>query len=216
LLVLNLNGDVILLAVADGMGGPPGGEIAAQLTVDTLARLALVRGKAVFDLLAMIEAANHRVLTEGERQPNLQGMGCTLTVVLVEENLLSWGQVGDSRLYLFRRGKLNRLTTDQNLAQQLVAAGRLSAEEARFSPYRHILEQCVGCRSCRPESGKMELFNGDQLLLATDGLHGEMADEEIGSILAAAGEPDRIALALVEAALAHGGRDNITVVIAAL
>jgi PPM family protein phosphatase len=216
LLVQELSGEAMLLAVADGMGGQPGGEVAAQLAVDTLAQWAREAGGGALSPVEMIQAANRRILEEGEHRPELRDMGCTLTVALVENDCLSWGQVGDSRLYLYRHDKLRQLTIDQNMAQGLVAAGRLSPEEARISPYRHILDQCVGCRSCRPVSGSLEVRSGDLLLLATDGLHGELIASEIGAILATAGDPDRAAHALVGAALAHGGQDNITVIVAAL
>jgi PPM family protein phosphatase len=124
--------------------------------------------------------------------------------------------VGDSRLYLYRQDELRQLTIDQNMAQSLVAAGGLTPEAARVSPYRHILEQCVGCRSCRPASGSVKGRNGDLLLLTTDGLHGELSANEIGAILATTSDPDRVALTLVETALARGGQDNITVIVAAL
>jgi PPM family protein phosphatase len=216
LLVQELAGEAMLLAVADGMGGHPGGEVAAQLAVDTLAQWAREASGGALNLVEMIKAANLRILEEGERRPGLRDMGCTLTVALVENACLSWGQVGDSRLYLYREDELRQLTIDQNMAQGLVTAGRLSPEEALVSPYRHILDQCVGCRSCRPASGSLEVRSGDLLLLATDGLHGELVASEIGAILTAAGDPDRATQALVEAALAHGGQDNITVIVAAL
>lgn len=214
LVVRPLAGDALLLAVADGMGGHVGGEIAAQIAVDTLAAMARISGDEILLLMEAMEEAGARVLAEAERRPELRGMGCTLTAALADNGRLSWGQVGDSRLYLYRQGGLRQITTDQNLAWSLVAAGRLTPEEARISPYRHLLDQCVGCLSCRPASGSLELRPGDWLLLSTDGLHGELPAASLAGILMTAGEPDRAVLNLVQAALDAGGNDNITAVLA--
>ena len=217
-LVRELSAEAVLAAVADGMGGHAGGEIAAQSAVDSLAEFSPRPGADESQLVLAITAANDRVLDEASRRPGLQGMGCTLTVALVEKEKgqLSWGQVGDSRLYLLRAGELRQLTTDQNLAQSLVAAGQLTPAEARESPYRHMLNQCVGCRECVPASGRLPVEAGDLLLLSTDGLHGELSAGKIRDLLTAESDLERLARALVQAALARGGKDNVTVVLAAL
>jgi PPM family protein phosphatase len=215
LLVRELAAAMVLLAVADGMGGEAAGDIAAQLAIDTLAELAPPSGTEEAHLLAQIEAANNRILAEADRR-GLPGMGTTLTAALVADDRLIWGHVGDSRLYLFRDGTLRQLTRDQNVAGRMMAAGQFTPAEARVSPYRHLLEQCVGCGRCQPDHGRLLLRTGDLLLLASDGLTGELADEAIAACLGGSTDLERTARDLVAAALAEGGPDNVSVVLAAL
>jgi PPM family protein phosphatase len=164
----------------------------------------------------MIKKAGHRVRAEAERRAELRGMGCTLTVALIENGTLFWGQIGDSRLYLYRRSELRQITTDQNLAWSLVEAGQLTPEEARISPYRHLLAQCVGCRDCRPAGGALQMEPGDWVLLTTDGLHNELPAARFAQILTAVEEPEQAVRKLVQAALDQGGSDNVTAIVAAL
>jgi serine/threonine protein phosphatase PrpC len=212
-LVRELTADTLLLAVADGMGGEAAGDVAAQLAIDTVAALLPGPEAEETHLLTQIETANERVLAEADRR-GLSRMGTTLTVALISGNTLTWAHVGDSRLSLFRERKLRQLTLDQNAAGSMVAAGRLTPEEARFSPYRHMLEQCVGCLSCHPARGRLTLRAGDLLLLATDGLHGELSNEVIAALLGGANDLERIAQSLLDGALEQGGHDNVTVVLA--
>jgi PPM family protein phosphatase len=216
LLIRELAEGATLLAVADGMGGHAGGEIAAQLAIDTLAGMAPELNSQPHHLVRMIEKANQAVQAQADHQPELRGMGCTLTAALVGNGRIFWSHVGDSRLYLFRGGELRQLTTDQNMAQHLVETGRLTPEEARNSPFRHLLAQCVGCGFCRPASGSLQGEKSDLLLLATDGLYGELPTHRIAAILKEVEEPDRIVQLLVRAALDSGGHDNITAIVAAL
>lgn len=215
LFVQQVDAETMLLAVADGMGGGSAGDLAAQLAVDTLAAVAPGAGEEETQLPALIQAANERILAEAGRR-GLPDMGTTLTVALVAGDELIWAHVGDSRLYLFRRGDLRQLTPDQNAAGRLVAAGRLTPAEARISPYRHLLEQCAGCGSCRPDRGRIALQSGDLLLLATDGLTGELSDEAIAACLRQRTDLEQAARNLVAAALAQGGHDNVTVILAAV
>jgi PPM family protein phosphatase len=213
-LVRFLDGDALLLAVADGMGGQAGGEIAAQVAVNTLAGMTRVGQGQQEHLAVMIKKSSYRVMAEAERRAELRGMGCTLTVALVENDRLFWGHVGDSRLYLYRQRELFQITTDQNMAWRLVKAGRLTPAEARLSPYRHLLDQCVGCASCQPVGGTLEIRAGDWLLLSTDGLHNELSTTRLTHLLAMARKPERAVRTLVQAALNHGGGDNITAMVA--
>jgi protein phosphatase len=178
-LVMELGDGALLLAVADGMGGRAGGEVAAQLTVDSLAGFSLHPGDTARQLGGQILNANKKVCLQARCKKNLQGMGCTATVALIQNDQISWGHVGDSRLYLFRKNKLHQLTTDHNIAQLMVELGEMSRNDSASSPFRHILNQCVGQPDCRPDIGRQALEPGDLVMLCTDGLHGSITDTVI-------------------------------------
>jgi len=213
-LIKELTADTFLLVVADGIGGTTGGQVAAQITVDTLTAHSLPKNDIANLPGRMILAANRAVCEEIRRQPALRGMGCTATVALVQAETISWAHVGDSRLYLFRDNSLRQVTTDHNLAQQLVELGDLSQYEARNSSARHILNQCVGQIDCRPDTGQEPLLANDIILLCTDGLHGTISDTNITLQLRRPVDIKTKAEGLINRALRSGGHDNVTVVLA--
>ncbi len=213
-LIKELATDTILLAVADGIGGMTGGQIAAQITVDTLAAFSPPTDDITNLPGRMALAANRAVCAEAGRQAATRNMGCTVTVALVQADAMTWAHVGDSRLYLFRDNFLRQVTTDHNLAQQLVELGDLSQFEARNSFARHILNQCVGQIDCRPDTGRVPLIAGDILLLCTDGLHGTISDTNIALQLRRAVDLKTKAEGLINRALRSGGQDNVTVAMA--
>lgn len=203
-----------LLAVADGMGGEAGGDRAAEMMRERLANLDFQADDRESALAQAVKDVSVAIQNEGERDPGLEGMGTTVTGALVRDGMAHYVHVGDTRMYLLRDKALIQLTRDQNWVQFLVDEGDLTQEEAKHHALRNVLDQCVGCRDCEPETGRFPVERGDLLMLSTDGLHGEVPDGTIAEIL----NSDRIiedkARALVTAALGSGGKDNITVVLA--
>jgi len=195
--------------VADGVGGGPAGEVAARTAVGA-AMATLRRGSSPAEAA---EEANAAVLAEGDRDPGRLGMATTLVAVRLAPGAVEYAHVGDSRLYRFREGALHSLTRDHNAAADAVDAGRLEPAAARLSPLRHQLTRALGAPGVAADAGRAPLEPGDTLLLATDGLHGALEESAIADALARHPEPPAAARALVAAANAAGGPDNVAVVV---
>ena len=218
----------ILAAVADGMGGAATGEIAsreglASVAVNLFGHWGRFNGaKAVeADLLRALlhaaEEASSAVLRYADTERASRGMGSTLTAAVLWNGYAYLAQVGDSRAYLYRRPQLVQLTEDQTLVREMISAGSITPEEARSHPQRSLITQALGCPSpVRAVLGRVALRRGDRLLLCSDGLCGELVDERLAEILALDLPPKETLERMVEAALVHGGRDNITGLILAL
>ncbi|MEX0825853.1 MAG: PP2C family serine/threonine-protein phosphatase [Acidimicrobiia bacterium] len=197
----------LLVAVADGMGGHAGGEIASRTAIDTAVG---VGGTAAL----RIQAANLAVLDDANHQPRLAGMGTTLTLAVIEpDGRVDLGHVGDSRAYLFRAGALKRVTTDHSYVSEMMAAGRLTPEEAAVHPYRSVVTRAIGLEpAVDVDTFELELTPGDRLLICSDGLSSLIDDAAIAGVLKES-DPAAAARGLVEAANRAGGDDNISVVI---
>lgn len=213
------SGRLVLLAVADGMGGAAGGEIASTHAVDALLR---VVGEAVTSddaqiLAQAIAAANQVIYRHARSDPELHGMGTTVVAALVRGQSLVVGHVGDSRAYLVRGATIHRLTADHSWVAEQVRRGELTEEEAAASAFRNILTRSVGVNEqVEPDlSPPLTLEPGDILLLCSDGLHSVVNDATIARMVQA-GEPDETARRLIDLANERGGPDNITVVVARL
>jgi protein phosphatase len=215
-----LSKEGILLLVCDGMGGAAAGDVAARIAAEAIKHLLVGGGPAVSEypnesLKSAIWGANGAVFAEAKEHPEIRGMGTTCTAAIVLPERLSVVQVGDSRAYLLRDGRLHLLTHDQTMADQLVASGVLQPDDLATCAYRHVLSQAVGTRSTiEPITSEMRLQRGDRILLCSDGLHGPVPDHEIARILGATRDIDGAAHQLIQAALAAGGPDNVTVVVA--
>ena len=196
-----------VLMVADGMGGHVAGEVASRLAINAAASSTLDPGDRV-------AAANRAIREEVARQPDLQGMGTTLTLVeLTPEGTARFGHVGDSRAYLFRDGELRQLTDDHTVAAEYVALGQLSVEEATGHPQSHMLTRCLGLtRFVNVDEFDLEVETGDRLLLCSDGLNLMVAPDVIAENLNG-GTADEAAWKLVEVANKAGGHDNTSVIV---
>lgn len=218
-----------LLIVADGMGGHGGGELASAVTIDAMALYAFAAMPwAVLDdgcnaeeltrgLLDAVSKAQARVRRVAQRKNIDDAAGTTLTMAYITWPDLHLVHVGDSRAYLFRDGTLHRLTKDHTLAQQLVDGNAMTVEEAAKSPLTHVLVNAVGggTDELDVELHRIRLQMEDQLLLCTDGLYDMVPDETIAELLARTDAGvERVVNALLTAANAAGGRDNVTVVLA--
>ncbi len=213
----------VLLAVADGMGGQAGGEIASRMAVENLAsELAnRIRGNSTPASAAptlgkeAIHAANARIREKGERDPLLEGMGTTLTVAWVVGQNAEVFQIGDSRAYLWRGGRLEQLTKDQSLIVKLVEEGLLAPELAETAAGRHIILQALGSEEALDVVHRtVALQPGDVLLLCTDGLSGLVKHSQIETVLRRGGTLAEQAQKLVALAEDAGGTDNVTVILA--
>lgn len=201
--------DEPLFAVADGMGGHQGGEVASKLALDTLRKA--TDGVA---LAQAVQDANKAVFERAGRDPGLAGMGTTLTAFLVEGDTLRLAHVGDSRAYLMRDGELQRITTDHTVVEGLVEKGELTPQEASIHPQRSILTRAIGVDGeVQVDQGSIQPHPGDRLLLCSDGLTGMIEEADIQRILEEHEDPQAAADALVDAANEAGGQDNITAVI---
>jgi protein phosphatase len=220
--------------VADGMGGHPGGDVASRIAAETAARVLQEELEAEprpgVDAAARLSAAMRRsvlaaheeIRARGERQPELDGMGTTLTAMVVDpdSDLFVLGNVGDSRAYLFRGGELTQLTRDDTWVQERIEAKQLTHDQARRHPFAHLLTQCLGLEDTpKPRITRGSVEPGDTYLLCTDGLVGMVDHAKLAQILGEGlgrkGDSARESTlrVLLEAANTAGGHDNITAVL---
>ena len=224
-------GDRAALIVADGMGGAMAGEVASALARDTMQQWLQDAGRNLpeneDELIALLRAgllhAHERILDDAARNRDRQGMGTTLVTALIERGKLFAVWSGDSRIYRFspagpegQSGCLQMLSDDHSMVWELVRRGELSPEEARLHPHSNIITQSLGGAEAPPEPDfrVADLSRGDIILCCTDGLNGMLSDQAIEDIFRSSNDLDTLAEALITAANAAGGHDNITVVLA--
>jgi protein phosphatase len=216
------------MIVADGLGGAAAGEVASRRAIAILVDLLLhtpdwimgggaPRVERVLERMAERYRQIDAALTEqGNTDPSLAGMGTTMTLAFSLGPDLVLAHIGDSRAYLLRGGQLYQLTRDHTFTQQLLAAGILRPEEVATHQFRHVLMRVLGggAGQVEAECQSLTLEDGDQLLLCTDGLTNMVEDAAIGEVLQGAESADKACQTLLGLALAHGGLDNVTVVVA--
>lgn len=206
----------VLLAVSDGVGGAQAGEVASALTLQAL-RAALpagAGGTAEAALIASVEDANQRV-HQAATTADRKGMGATLTAILVHGGRALVAEIGDSRAYVLRGGRLVQLTRDQSYVQFLLDQGALTPEEADNFEHKNVILQAMGLGPTVVVAlVRFTLRQGDRLLLCSDGLSNEVSDDEIRDVLLQHANLDAACEQLIELANTHGGNDNITVVLA--
>jgi protein phosphatase len=201
-----------LFVVADGMGGARAGEVASHIAVET-AKAADVGASPEQDLADVAKTANREIYDKAQSDSEHAGMGTTFTGALVTGRDVAIGHVGDSRMYRFRDGELERLTHDHSLVEEFVRQGKLTPEEAEVHPQRSIITRALG-----PEPDvQVDTFtypgrDGDVYLLCSDGLTGMISEDQVAGILSAGDPLEKSARSLIDAANENGGRDNITVV----
>lgn len=224
--------DGSLFVVADGMGGHAAGEVASRIAVETVSEV----------MLGMQDPEETRLLTEVpdpgdmlrerlryamnqaalnirrsvDENPTYMGMGTTLVMVIVEDDQAHLAHVGDSRAYLMRDGRIQRLTRDHTVVQQEVDAGRLTPELARIVPHKNILTKSVGYHGpVDPDTSTRMLESGDVIILCSDGLNDAVEDSELETT-ANKTAPEDLPEVLVQQAIDQGTQDNITVVVVAI
>ena len=209
--------------VCDGMGGAAAGEIASSIAVDEMVRLLEHEAgdedgsrAASMPLLAeeAIAQANEAIFSRSQHNEKLSGMGTTLVGLLAEERRVWVFNVGDSRCYLLRNGRLEQITLDHSLVEEQVRLGRMSRSEALRSPLRNVITRALGTQNrVTPDIFELEPEPGDLFLLCSDGLTRELTDALIESMLGVDIPLDTLCARLVEAAKRAGGHDNITCIL---
>lgn len=208
-----------LLVVADGMGGHAGGDVASRLAVAALAPLDHAEHgseQALSDLEQSVEQARRDLVRASDADPNLAGMGTTVTALLRSGNTLAMAHLGDSRAYLLRDGVLTQVTVDHTFVQHLVDTGRISPDEAEHHPQRNVVMRVLGDFDVdlTPDLSVREARPGDRWLLCSDGMSGFVPPEQIAQVLQESESPDEAADMLITLAMAADSTDNITVVVA--
>ncbi len=209
-----------IFAVADGLGGHVAGRVASDIAsarlVEVLAAAAEEeRGRPLETLRRAFGAAHDAIVARTEREPELRGMGTTLVALWVRGGQAWLGHVGDSRIYLLRRRELYPLTFDHSLVAELVFRRQISATDARCHPHRSVITRALGVGVVRePRTAELKLEAGDSFLLCSDGVCGQLDDDEIRDLLLQANDDlDAAAAALIDLANERGGEDNATAVL---
>jgi len=214
------NGSGLLLAVADGMGGALAGEVASRMAVDALCEAAkdLTAEQSEKEcqelVLNAISRANQRIFDASQNNPDQRGMGTTLTAALIRDGKIQFFQVGDSKGFISRHGKLHPMTNDHSLIGTLVADKVISQEDAeRLEGGRNIILKALGAEaSVKIDCSESALEEGDAVVLCTDGLHGCLKIKEIEAMVGEATDSGKLCEDLIREANDRGGPDNITVV----
>ncbi len=217
LALTNSNGEVLLL-VCDGMGGQSYGELASRLTRDVIAEefakkpsFPLIYFEKIW-LKSVVKKANSLVYNEAFRNPTYKGMGTTLTCCLVLKKNIIIGQIGDSRIYMLENNKLVQLSEDQTYVAYLYRSGQISESEMKTHPKRHVLLNALGVYPSLSIDCFSKKYNGQPLLLCSDGLYNNVPSSDIESIIKLDDSPQQKCDELVSLANANGGSDNIAIV----
>lgn len=210
-----------LYAVADGIGGHEGGEVASRMAIEVLRETledaaekdGTSANSAVSNLVNAFQLANAKIREASSRDAHLSGMGTTLTALLLTGKTAHLAHVGDSRCYLLR-GSLEQVTEDHGVVAEQVRAGLITPDQARKSPYRHIITRALGIdEELLVDTTAVEVEENDVFLLCTDGLTEMVEDQLIMRILASSARPSEAVGRLISTANDHGGADNVTVVV---
>ena len=223
--------DLGLLVVADGMGGHNSGEVASDIACKTIAEYArkMIGGDKTMvpeggaagltprgrQLEFFVKSANTMIYEKGRAFPKDAGMGTTVVAAIVDAKSMTVAHVGDSRLYLWRRGELTQLTEDHSLVGEQVKRGQLTADEAARSTMQNILTRALGAdKDVQVDVAEHPLMPGDVVLLASDGLSKMVLDADVAATIAAEAEPQKIVDTLIAKSREAGGVDNISIVVA--
>ncbi|MEA2493029.1 MAG: family protein phosphatase [Thermoleophilaceae bacterium] len=203
-----------LFAVADGMGGAQAGEVASEMAIDEFVQERDTEASAEHQLEQIAKAANRKIWDMAQSDARRAGMGTTLTAAMLDGQHVAVGHVGDSRLYLFRNGELERVTRDHSLVEEFVRQGKLTPEQAEKHPQRSVITRALGPEGdVEVDTFRIPARSGDVYLLCSDGLSGMVSDADLAAIVGADDSLSSTAKTLIEAANDNGGRDNITAVL---
>ena len=206
-----------LVAVADGMGGHSGGEIAAEIAIGIIT--SANDFESIIELAQLVQKANESIQARAEENINLAGMGttlCALSEICITNTSARIGavNVGDSRIYIFADNQLHQVSIDHSVVQNLIDSGQINEIEAKSHPNRNLITRCLGTKgTVEVDAWEIEAFIGDRYLLCTDGLTNELSDTEIARILQEQTDPQLATDKLIQTALVNGGSDNVTAVV---
>ncbi|MGB7604041.1 MAG: Stp1/IreP family PP2C-type Ser/Thr phosphatase [Lutisporaceae bacterium] len=222
----NTTADLYLCIVADGMGGRNAGEVASSMAVHEIVEFikeqymsVLIENETdeskIFELIKdAIVYSNDKIYKKSLLTSECVGMGTTLSMILVKDNSLYYGHVGDSRIYIIRENEIARITEDHSLVAELVKQGSIKPEEANSHPQKNIITRAVGTEyGIEVDIGKQDIIEGDYILLCTDGLSNLISDKEMLNLVFEASDVDQACEKLINKAKENGGFDNITVVV---
>ena len=217
----SLLADRSVFVVADGMGGHAAGEVASGIATATLADLVTLEGRRAEDVVAALHRANRRILESAAEHPEQSGMGTTVAglAVVTADGSDHWAvfNIGDSRVYHCIDGRLTLVTVDHSEVRELVDAGLITEEEAARHPLRNVVTRSLGTETApRPDIWVLPPHAGERFVICSDGLSNELDADTIRDLLTSTDDPQQAAEALVAAAVAAGGRDNVSVVVVAL
>jgi protein phosphatase len=211
--------------VADGVGGHNSGELAsrravvgvesflARNSVETIHGAAAPAAALMDYFLRCFRAINTDIRDLSRKDPANRGMATTAVLAHISDDKLFVVNIGDSRAYMLRAGSISRVTVDHSVVSDMVASGELTEEEASFHPRKNEITRALGAESdVSPDFFIADVIKGDRILLCTDGLHGELSDDDICRIVSLGADMNETCRMLVDAANANGGSDNITVV----
>ncbi|MGI5900899.1 MAG: Stp1/IreP family PP2C-type Ser/Thr phosphatase [Desulfitobacteriia bacterium] len=207
-----------LFAVADGMGGHKAGEVASKMAVEKLKKRASVLKDLKVEKIPVwmtetIEEANRHIFEASIKTDGMEGMGTTLTALVIKDNKAIVGHIGDSRIYLWRASNLSLLSEDHSMVNELVRMGELSAEKAKTHPHRNILSKALGVgETVEIDCFQLEVQAGDVFLLCTDGFSNMLESNEIAMEFAAQGTWEEHLQNLKELVFQRGAPDNFTAV----
>lgn len=207
----------VLLAVADGMGGHARGDLASKLAMQSLTKgfqstLGLLTAKtATLWLRSQIIEANRAIYKEAQRSSSLKEMGTTLVIALIVHKQLILVNIGDSRVYSFHEGQLACLTQDQTYVDYLYRQGKITLEEMKIHPQRHVLLNALGLNTTVSYDLQVVPYEGQRLMVCSDGLYNNVSFTEIASLMASSDPTQQKVESFIRLANAHGGTDNIAV-----
>ena len=205
-----------LFVVADGMGGHQAGDYASKYTVEVLKRELENTSEQDVEraLVSAIKTANREIIKKASEDPHLKGMGTTVVLATIVNQMMYFANVGDSRLYLIN-DKIRQLSKDHSLVEEMVRLGGIKAEEARNHPDKNIITRAIGVKeNVEPDIYEYRLKKGDIILMCTDGLSNMVEDEDMFNIVKGSRDVVEAVQMLIEKANSNGGRDNIGVIVA--
>lgn len=212
-----INEELNFFMVADGMGGHAAGEVASQTAVDAAANFDFDLLNPLTSLSQLTFKINQEIINKSQQNPDYMGMGTTFAAVIIKNSKLYYVNLGDSRIYLYNRkeNNLKKISKDHSLVADLLRKGKITEEEAFNHPKKNIVTQALGLEDeLDLDTGELEISENDYILLCTDGLTDMIRKSKIKAVFKKKQAPAAIAEELLKAALASGGLDNITLIVA--
>lgn len=206
--------DGIVAALADGMGGEPGGEKASALAVSGIKAVkSIPESREIDSMVKIFHEIDQQIMDASKTDPDAENMGTTLTALYISGRSVHWAHVEDTRIYLFRHNKLIQVTSDHTFAKFLLDEGEITPEQAKTHYSQHILEQCMGHGEINPETDVIPLEQNDLILMSSDGLHKPLGASAIQSILNGDGNIEKKCDHLIRKTMDAKGNDDITLIL---